>query len=60
MEENQVPIKTGLLEFFKKSVGSQFVIPVYQRNYTWTIGKEVKQYIEDLKNILEKNILNIS
>lgn len=48
----QPPKNTGLLEFLKASVGCQFVIPVYQRNYTWTANKEVKQYFEDLKNIL--------
>ena len=52
MNEQQPPIKTGLLEFLRKSVGSQFVIPVYQRNYTWTANKEVRQYFEDLENVL--------
>lgn len=63
MQEQQPPSKTGLLEFFKKSAGSQFVIPVYQRNYTWTAGKEVKQYLEDLENVLngkyDKHFLGI-
>lgn len=54
MHDNQAPAKTGLLEFLRNSVGAQFVIPVYQRNYTWTANKEVKQYFEDLKSILEK------
>lgn len=52
INDQQAPIKTGLLDFFRKSVGSQFVIPVYQRNYTWKANKEVKQYIDDLKNVL--------
>lgn len=50
--ESQAPKKTGLMELILQSQGSQFVIPVYQRNYTWTIGKEVKQYFEDLKAVL--------
>lgn len=50
---NQPPIKTGLLEFLRNSVGSQFVIPVYQRNYTWTANKEVKQYFDDLEMVLK-------
>lgn len=50
----QPPIKTGLLEFLRTSVGSQFVIPVYQRNYTWTSNKEVKQYFDDLYCVLNK------
>lgn len=50
--ESQAPKKTGLMELILQSQGSQFVIPVYQRNYTWTTGKEVKQYFEDLKAVL--------
>lgn len=50
--EFQPPIRTGLLDFLKNSSGCQFVIPVYQRNYTWTAGKEVKQYLDDLKSVL--------
>lgn len=50
---NQPPRRTGLLELLRNSVGSQFVIPVYQRNYTWTANKEVKQYIDDLCAVLE-------
>lgn len=48
----QPPVRTGLLDFLMNSSGCQFVIPVYQRNYTWTAGKEVKQYLDDLKNVL--------
>jgi len=53
MSDSQAPVKIGLLKFLRESVGSQFVIPVYQRNYTWTVNKEVKQYFEDLKNVIE-------
>lgn len=48
----QPPVRSGLLDFLKNSNGCQFVIPVYQRNYTWTAGKEVKQYLDDLKSVL--------
>ena len=48
----QPPVRTGLLDFLKNSNGCQFVIPVYQRNYTWTAGKEVKQYLDDLQSVL--------
>ena len=34
------------------SNGTQFVIPAYQRNYTWTAQKEVKQLLEDIKVVL--------
>ncbi len=50
---NQPPIRTGLLDFFRNTQGCQFVIPVYQRNYTWTSGKEVRQYLEDMENVLK-------
>lgn len=52
MSANQIPIRTGLLDFFRNSAGCQFVIPVYQRNYTWTAGKEVRQYLDDMKSVL--------
>lgn len=52
MNDSQAPVKIGLLKFLRESVGSQFVIPVYQRNYTWTCNKEVKQYFEDLENVI--------
>lgn len=63
MNGEQAPIKTGLLDFFRRSTGNQFVIPVYQRNYTWTASKEVKQYFEDLENVIngtyDKHFLGI-
>lgn len=58
MATNQPPIRTGLLDFFRNSSGCQFVIPVYQRNYTWTAGKEVKQYLEDLDSVLAGDFEN--
>ena len=39
LNENQVPKRTGLLELLRQSVGSHFVIPVYQRNYYVYIRK---------------------
>lgn len=56
--ELQPPVRRGLLDFFNYSGGCQFVIPVYQRNYTWTAGKEVKQYLDDLKSVLIGDYLN--
>lgn len=50
--DDQPPKKVGLLEFLQMSLGSQFVIPVYQRNYTWIAGREVKQYFSDLECVL--------
>ena len=52
MQQENVPIKVGLLELLYGSQGTQFVIPAYQRNYTWTAGKEVKQLLDDIKVVL--------
>lgn len=52
MSQENIPIKVGLLELLRRSVGAQFVIPAYQRNYTWIAKKEVKQLIEDVKSVL--------
>jgi len=52
------PKRTGLLQLLRESSGSQFVIPVYQRNYTWSADKEVKQYLDDLYHVLKGNYKN--
>lgn len=52
------PKRTGLLELLRASQGCQFVIPVYQRNYTWTADEQVKQYLFDLENVLKGNYKN--
>lgn len=46
------PSRQGLLELLQHSSDSQFVIPVYQRNYTWTKEKEVKKFLDDLENVI--------
>ncbi|MDD6005005.1 MAG: DUF262 domain-containing protein [Firmicutes bacterium] len=50
---NDNPVKTGLMEFLQGSIGTQFVIPVYQRKYTWTAEKEVKQFVTDFDHVLK-------
>lgn len=52
------PKRTGLLQLLGNSLGCQFVIPVYQRNYTWVADREVKQYFDDLENVLQGNYKN--
>lgn len=52
------PKRTGLLELLRASQGCQFVIPVYQRNYTWSADDQVKQYLFDLENVLKGNYKN--
>ena len=39
-------------KFIKEAYGSQYVIPVYQRNYTWRKNKQVKQILADIARIL--------
>ena len=36
-------------KFIKEAYGSQYVIPVYQRNYTWRKNKQVKQLLADIE-----------
>lgn len=52
MPQENIPVKVGILELLRGSTGAQFVIPAYQRNYTWTAKKEVKQLLEDLFAVL--------
>lgn len=52
------PRRTGLLELLRSSIGCQFVIPVYQRNYTWSADREVKQYLSDLTHVLAGDYKN--
>ena len=52
------PKRVGLMELLATSTGSQFVIPVYQRNYTWTAEREVKQYLDDLHRVLKGEYKN--
>ena len=46
------PQRVEVLNFIQQSSGTQFVIPIYQRNYTWAATKEVKKFLEDFTNIL--------
>lgn len=52
MQQENTPIKVGLLELLYGSQGTQFVIPAYQRNYTWVANREVKQLLEDINVVL--------
>lgn len=50
MESNP---KKLLDEFIPEAMGKQFVIPVYQRKYTWTVKKQLVQLIKDLVELIE-------
>lgn len=53
MIQENTPAKVGVLELLLASSGVQFVIPAYQRNYTWTASREVKQLLDDIKAVLK-------
>jgi len=53
--QENTPVRVGLLDLLYNSQGSQYVIPAYQRNYTWTAAKEVNQLLSDLKEVLKGN-----
>ncbi|WP_243129455.1 DUF262 domain-containing protein [Weissella soli] len=40
-------------EFIPEAMGKQFVIPVYQRKYTWTVKKQLTQLMKDLVGLIE-------
>lgn len=52
------PRRVGLMKLLMSSTGCQFVIPVYQRNYTWRADSEVKQYLSDLQHVLHGEYKN--
>lgn len=52
------PKRAGLMELLQTTTGCQFVIPVYQRNYTWRADQEVKQYLSDLTHVLKGDYKN--
>lgn len=52
------PRRVGLMQLLMSSTGCQFVIPVYQRNYTWSAEREVKQYLNDLGRVLKQEYKN--
>ena len=54
----QQPTRTGLISFFIKTSGGQFVIPVYQRNYIWKAEKEVKRFLLDLNDVIKNKSKN--
>lgn len=52
---NIQPERLNLLNFFERLPNTQFVIPVYQRNYVWTVKKHVKKFLDDYNEILNGN-----
>lgn len=51
--QENTPVRVGILDLLYNSQGSQYVIPAYQRNYTWSANKEVRQLIDDLIEVLK-------
>ncbi|GBG94049.1 hypothetical protein LFYK43_05080 [Ligilactobacillus salitolerans] len=50
--------KKLLDEFIPEAMGKQFVIPVYQRKYTWTVKKQLVQFISDLVELINDQNLD--
>ena len=48
------PVRTNMSDYIKSMMGSQFVIPVYQRNYTWNPNVETSRLLNDLEDLLAK------
>ncbi len=47
------PVRGNLSDFIRGNMGSQFVIPVYQRNYYWNPEKETARFLQDLDYLLQ-------
>ncbi len=46
------PVRTNMSDYIKSMMGSQFVIPVYQRNYTWNPDRETSRLLNDIEDLL--------
>lgn len=46
--------REGIIDFLSSNINVQYFIPVFQRNYVWSI-KQVKQFIDDLERIVREN-----
>ena len=49
------PKWADVLSLFQQSIGSKFVIPVYQRNYVWEAKKQVKTLLDDYYALIGNN-----
>lgn len=47
------PERKSLLAFLNEIKNTQFVIPVYQRNYIWKENKQVKKFLDDYELLLK-------
>lgn len=63
MQDDKTPRRIGVLDMLRNSNQVQYVIPAYQRNYTWTANNEVKKLLEDILSMLtgprDKHFLGI-
>lgn len=54
MDLDKTPYKSGLTEFLSKFAhNTQLVIPVYQRNYTWTVNGQINPFLNDVENVIK-------
>ena len=43
IQQENIPIKVGLLELLYGSQGTQFVMSAYQRNYSWVASHKYQR-----------------
>ena len=48
------PMRLSMSRFIKNQAGSQFIIPVYQRRYTWRPEIETAAFLNNIEEILTK------
>lgn len=54
MQLDKTPYKSGLTEFLTRhATNTQLVIPVYQRNYTWSVNGQVIPFLNDIENVIK-------
>ena len=46
------PSWADVVSLFQQSIGSKFIIPVYQRNYVWDAKKQVKTLLDDFYSLI--------
>lgn len=53
IKRSNQPAWADVYSLFQQSVGSKFIIPVYQRNYVWEAKKQVKTLLDDYYSLIE-------
>ena len=46
-------LRTSVQYLFVNSTNSQYVIPVFQRNYVWNETQQIDKFLSDLRTVLQ-------